>query len=83
MDVEVRNTLLDLNDHLFAEMERLGNEDMTPEELEREIERSKAISDVAQQIIGNANVVLKAAQFNDKKLDANATVPKLLTGYGD
>lgn len=78
----VRNTLLDLNDHLFAEMERLGNESMTPEELEREIERSKAISDVAQQIIENANVVLKAAKFNDTKLDANATVPKLLTGDG-
>lgn len=79
----VPNTLLDLNDHLFAQMERLGNEELTPEELEREIERSKAISGIASEIISNANTVLAAAKFNDSKLDPYTNVPRMLTGDVD
>lgn len=73
-----RNTLLDLNDHLFAQMERLGDESMTTEELEREIERSKAISGVASEIISNANTILRANQFNDAKMDAGTVLPRML-----
>lgn len=32
-----KNTLVDLNNHLFAEMERLGDEDLKGEELEEEL----------------------------------------------
>ena len=35
-----RNTLMDLNNHLFAELERLGDEDLSQEELEKEISKS-------------------------------------------
>lgn len=38
-----KNKLSDLNDHLFMTLERLGEEDLSNEELEKEIERSKAI----------------------------------------
>ena len=41
-----RNTLMDLNNHLFAELERLGDEDLTQEELEKEIARADAITKV-------------------------------------
>lgn len=78
-----KNTLLDLSDHLFAQIERLGDESLSPEELEMEIERSKAVSCVASQIISNANTVLRAEQFRDQKLDANLTVPRMLTGDAD
>lgn len=73
-----RNTLLDLNDHLFAEMERLGDESLSPEQLEQEIERAKSISGVASQIISNANTILHANQFNDQKLDAHTVLPRML-----
>ena len=55
-----RNTLGDLNNHLFAQLERLNEEDLAGEELEKEIARSKAIVGISNQIINNANVVLKA-----------------------
>lgn len=56
----MKNRLTDLNNHLFAQLERLGDESLKGEELRTEIERGKAISQVAQNIIGNAKVVLDA-----------------------
>ena len=66
-----KNKLSDLNDHLFMTLERLGEEDLSNEELEKEIERSKAISTVAGKIIDNARLVLDAqktaAEYNGKR----------------
>lgn len=66
-----KNKLSDLNNHLFMTLERLGEEDLSNEELEKEIERSKAISTVAGKIIDNARLVLDAqktaAEYNGKR----------------
>jgi hypothetical protein len=56
----MKNKLSDLNDHLFAQMERLNDEDIKGEELQEEIKRSSAVSNIAKQIISNANLVLQA-----------------------
>jgi len=56
----MKNKLIDLNDHLFATLERLNDEDIAGDELKVEIERSRAISDVGKQIISNARLVLDA-----------------------
>lgn len=76
----MRNTLGDLNNHLFAQMERLGDESLKIEELEMEIERAKAIKDVAGQIISNANTVLKAQELNYEAGRSNVVIPKMLEG---
>ena len=76
----MRNTLGDLNNHLFAQLERLGEEDLTSEELAQEMNRAKAISDVASQIIANGSLVLKAQSMMDNRLDAEAKLPKMLEG---
>lgn len=36
----MKNTLGDLNNHLFAQLEKLGDDDLTGEELESELKRS-------------------------------------------
>ena len=56
----MKNTLADLNNHLFAQMERLSDEDLAGEKLQEEIGRAKAISNIAKDIVSNANAVLKA-----------------------
>lgn len=60
----MQNTLLDLNNHLFAELERLGDEGLKGDRLKEECNRAKAISAVAGRIVSNAAVILNA-----KKLD--------------
>ncbi len=55
-----RNKLIDLNNHLFEQLERLNDEDLTGEELEKEIERSKAITCLGRVIVDNAKLALDA-----------------------
>lgn len=56
----MKNKLSDLNDHLFAQMERLSDEDLTSDQLAKGVSRAGAIRDVAEQIIKNADLQLKA-----------------------
>ena len=57
------STLSDLNGFLFAALERLDVEHMTPEQIEAEVARAGAIVDVADRITENAKVQLGAAKL--------------------
>lgn len=61
-----KNRLTDLNDHLFAQLERLGDENMTPEQMELEIRKSKALVPLSDQVIKNAKLVLEAARMHSE-----------------
>lgn len=76
----VPNTMMDLNDHLFAELERLGGEGLEGEALEKEIDRAKAIAEIGRAAIENANTVLRACEFEDRKIDAGLQLPRMLGG---
>ncbi len=71
-----KNTLTDLNNHLFAQLERLGDEEMSKEDLQKEIERAKAISGIAKNIVENAKVTLEAISITYDKVDANKPIPE-------
>ena len=79
----MKNTLEDLNNHLFEQLERLNDlDDMDIEEgkLQQEMGRAKAISDVASKIIANGNLVLDAQRLMDNRESADTKLPRMLTG---
>lgn len=58
-------SLMDLNDRLFRELDRLDSVDnKDAEALEKEIARAQAIKGIASEIISNANVCVRAAQVS-------------------
>lgn len=75
-----KNTLGDLNNHLFAQLERLGDEQLEGDSLKEEIERSKAVAEIGREIINNGRLVLQAQKFTDDRWNAEAEVPKMLQG---
>lgn len=56
----MKNKLTDLNDHLFAQLERLSEEGLSAEQIEQEVNRADAIVSVSDQIIRTADLQLKA-----------------------
>lgn len=59
----MKNKLSDLNNHLFAQLERLSEEDLSGEQLEHEVTRTEAIVSVSEKIVANADLQLKAAKL--------------------
>ena len=59
----MKNKLSDLNNHLFAQLERLANEALTAEQLDAEVKRAEAIVSIADQVTGNAELQLRAAKL--------------------
>ena len=76
----MRNTLADLNNHLFEQLERLNDEELTGDKLQEEIERGKAMQGIAQTIINNAELVMKATL---RKQNDGTEMPALLSGDKD
>jgi len=61
----MKNKLIDLNNHLFLQIERLQDEDLTNEKLTLEVERGKAINDIAKTVVDNARLMLQAQKLKD------------------
>lgn len=55
-----RNKLSDLNNHLFAALERLNDEDLKGEELIDELRRAEGIGKLSKDIVNNARLQLDA-----------------------
>ena len=73
----MRNTLGDLNNHLFMQLERLNDEELKGEKLTEEIERSKAVATIAKEIVLNAKIVLEARKYSTEYMKET---PKMLEG---
>ena len=61
-----KNKLVDLNNHLFEQLERLNDDSLKGEELQEERERAKSMAQIAQTIINNGELALKAVKHYDE-----------------
>ena len=72
------NNVTDLNKILFERIEAISKEDITEEELNREIAKSDAIVKVSSQIINNAKLALDAQkQFDEYGTGRTVDIPLL------
>ena len=55
----MKNTLTDLNNHLFEQLERLNDDELDEAQLEKELRRAEGMTKVATQIIQNAELAYK------------------------
>lgn len=57
----MKNRITDLNDHLFAQIERLSTEGLSKEQLEIEVQRTDAMVKIADMVVDNARLGIQAA----------------------
>lgn len=77
----MKNKLSDLNDHLFAQIERLSDETLKRDVLELEIKRATAVSLVSSQIIGGVKVKLDALKLIGKNGITKDNLPVLIESF--
>lgn len=69
----MKNRISDLRNHMFAALERLGEENLSQETLSMEVSRSKAISDLGKVIVESVKTELLHAKLvggkSGKELD--------------
>jgi len=58
-----KNKLMDLNNHLFAQLERLSDEDVTGDKLQEEVERAKSVTLVSREIISVGKLAMDARKY--------------------
>lgn len=75
----MKNNLQDLNNVLFEQLERLQDDEALkdPEVFEREMQRSKAVTSIASQIIQSGSLSLQAAKYAAEYGTANGISPLL------
>lgn len=61
-----KNSMTDLTNHLFEQLERLNDEELSEEQLARECSRAKAMEGIAKTIIDNRKLALDTAKFLDE-----------------
>ena len=73
----MKNKMTDLNNHLFLQLEKLLDPDLSDDELKKEIARAGAVSSIAANIIQNANTAIKAmSMFENRQIESDS--PALL-----
>ena len=61
----MKNTLY-LNNYLFEAIERINDDELSMEELDKEIKRSESVNKIAKTIIDNGNLALQAKKHFDE-----------------
>ena len=74
------NNMADLNEYLFQALDAITNDDLTDEQLTREIRKSEAITKIAETVIRNGELALKTMMHLNEYgyNDGDVPVPEML-----
>ena len=78
----MKNTLMDVHNILMEELERLNDEDIKDKDLEKEIKRSKSMTEITKVIVDNSKTMLDAQKLTIEYGKSKETMPKILIGNG-
>lgn len=62
----MKNTLADLNNYLFEQIERLNDDELDADGLEAELRKADAIVKVSEKIIQNGELAFKTMKHMDE-----------------
>ena len=62
----MKNTISDLNNYLFEQLERLNDDDLTAEQLERELSKADAVVKISGQIIQSGELAFRTMKHMDE-----------------
>lgn len=62
----MKNTLSDLNNYLFEQLERLNDDSLSEDELEREMKKTDAVVKVSEKIIETGELAFRTMQHMDQ-----------------
>lgn len=79
----VRNTIEDVNNLLIAQLEKLSDQELSPEELERESIRSNAMVKVTDRILESQSLALRVVETLSEVTSKEITPPRMLLGGGE
>lgn len=76
----MNNQLIDLNNMLFEQMERLNDDENSQEQFEKEIRKSKAMTDIADKILQVQELAFNIVKKTDEMGIYNSTEQQKLLG---
>ncbi|WP_320175768.1 hypothetical protein [Maridesulfovibrio sp.] len=76
----MKNTLADLNNHLFEQLERLNDDEVTGDKLNEEVKRAGAMTTISKEIIANGRLALDAAKTRQELHGCDVGMPRMLEG---
>lgn len=62
----MKNTLTDFSNIMFEQLEKISDDNLTDEELEKEIKRTEAMTNLGESILKTGELQLKVMQHMDE-----------------
>lgn len=75
-----KNSMDDLRDHLFAQLERLGDESLKGDRLQEEIRRAEAVAGVAREMTSTAKAEVQYLELTRQQRSASNLFRRALPG---
>lgn len=79
----MKNKLVDVNDYLFEQLEKLNDDDLTSEQTEAVIKKADAVNKIANTIVKNGELQFKAMKMASDYGIINEKQVKLLLTTGN